>query len=94
MSLCGQRLETAVPGVAENRSFCLLGQHPKPLEQPRAGAGCAFGSRTLMLSAKQRVAGLTPCMEPESGAYGYSGKKKKAGPAYIFCKPAPQNYLC
>lgn len=30
-----QRLETAVPGDAGNRRFCLLGPYPKPREQPR-----------------------------------------------------------
>lgn len=35
VSLFPQRLETAVPGIAGNRSFCLLGSYPKPREQPR-----------------------------------------------------------
>jgi len=35
VSLFPQRLETAISGVAENRSFCLLGSYPNPREQPR-----------------------------------------------------------
>lgn len=33
VSLFPQRPETAIPGAAGNRCFCLLGQRPKPSEQ-------------------------------------------------------------
>ena len=41
VSLFPQRLETAVPGVAGNRCFCLLGSIPNPLNRPLRWSGCA-----------------------------------------------------
>ena len=39
--------QNGLPALPPEVRFCLLGQRPKPFEQPLAGAGCAFGNRTL-----------------------------------------------
>jgi len=44
VSLYIQRLETAIPGVAGNRCFCLLGSIPNPLENPLTTYNTAQGS--------------------------------------------------
>ena len=41
--------QNGLPALPPEIRFCLLGQRPKPFEQPLAGAGCAFGNQTLML---------------------------------------------
>ncbi len=33
--------------ITQRNRILLVGKHPKPFEQPLAGAGCAFGKRTL-----------------------------------------------
>ena len=40
--------QNGLPALPPEARFCLLGQRPKPFEQPLAGAGCAFGNRTLV----------------------------------------------
>lgn len=42
--------QNGLPALPPEVRFCSLGPYPKPREQPRAGAGCAFDSRTLVTS--------------------------------------------
>ena len=51
MPLYIQRLETAVPGFAGNRCFCLLGSIPNPLNRPLRWSGCAAFRRFRLPSA-------------------------------------------
>ncbi|MFQ7396368.1 MAG: hypothetical protein ACLRNW_00875 [Neglectibacter sp.] len=55
-----QRLETAAPGVAGNRSFCLLGQRPKPFEQPRCRGWLRVRFPNAVVPVEQGQAGPTP----------------------------------
>lgn len=58
-----QRLETAAPGVAGNRSFCLLGQRPKPFEQPRGRGWLRVRFPNAVVPRAQGQAGPTPFEE-------------------------------
>ena len=60
VSLYPQRLETAAPGVAGNRSFCLLGQRPKPFEQPRCRGWLRVRFPNAVVPVEQGQAGPTP----------------------------------
>lgn len=83
VSLYPQRLETAAPGVAGNRSFCLLGQRPKPFE-PHLRCGATHSvpecrcprlrreRRDLRPLESQRAAVSRPCRKTKNGAEQHS----------------------
>ena len=83
VSLFPQRLETAVPGVAENRSFCLLGSYPKPREQPRGRDWLHVRFTNAIVPASQeKTEPVRPCkvekrqfqLLPPSSDCGKTGK--------------------
>ena len=61
--------QNGLPALPPKVRFCSLGQHPKPFEQPPAGAGCAFDSRTLVRTLHQRK-------QPIKGSILYSPDQK------------------
>ena len=82
-----QRLETAVPGVAGNRSFCLLGPYPKPCEQPRCRGWLRVRFTNAVVPATQEQAGLSPLGEPEKRQTRPCWKKKNGAGLYLLPLP-------
>ena len=78
-----QRLETAVSGNAGNRSFCLLGQRPKPFEQPRSRGWLRVRFTNAVVPAPQGQAGLSPLGEPEKRQTRPCWKKKNGAGLHL-----------
>ena len=65
VSLFPQRLETAAPSVAGNRSFCLVGQRAKPFEQLHGRGWLRVREPNAVVPAEQEQARPTPFGESE-----------------------------
>lgn len=63
-----QILKTGFRRDRRNPVFACWGSTPNPLNSPVAGAGCAFGSRTLLSLLRRNKWGLRPLTERGSGS--------------------------
>ena len=70
------------------------GSTPNPLNSPVAGAGCAFGSRTLLSLLCRDRRGLRPAWRRKRPPRCFREKEKKTGLAYIPVSQPRQDHLC
>ena len=68
--------------------FARWGRTPNPVNSPVAGAGCAFGSRTLLSLRPRDRRGLRPARSRKQPPRCFR-EKEKDGAGLHPCKPAP-----